>query len=155
LSLFNLASLYQLQGSQERAGPVLKRAVLIQQNAPEPNYPVWAESLEALSDLYLQTNQLRHPCVTCVDSLLVALYKPLPVYPADLVKEGVGDQMVLEFFIDEEGAVQLPHIVEAKNDELAWIALTAVSRWYFEPPLREGRPVITRVRLPMTFSPSK
>lgn len=89
------------------------------------------------------------------DSLPVALYKPIPVYPSHLAKEGVGDQVMIEFFIDKEGAVQLPHIVEAKNDELAWIALTALSRWHFEPPLRQGRPEVTRIRLPMNFSPSQ
>jgi TonB family protein len=80
-------------------------------------------------------------------------YKPLPVYPPDIAKEGAGDKVIAEFFIDEDGAVQLPHIAEAKNDELAWVALTALSRWRFEPPLRQGRPVVTRIRLPMTFSP--
>jgi len=90
-----------------------------------------------------------------LDSLPVPLYKPVPVYPPHLVDEGIGDQVMVEFFIDEEGTVQLPYIVEAKNDELAWAALTAVSRWHFEPPLRQGRAVIVRARLPMTFSPPK
>lgn len=89
------------------------------------------------------------------DSLPVALYNPIPAYPSHLAKEGVGDMVMIEFFIDEEGAVQLPHIVEAKNDELAWLALTAVSRWLFESPLRQGRPVVIRARLPINFSPSK
>ena len=85
----------------------------------------------------------------------MALYKPIPAYPPHLAKAGVGDQVMIEFFIDIEGAVQLPHIVEAKNDELAWIALTALSRWHFEPPFRQGRPAVTRIRLPMNFSPSQ
>ena len=88
------------------------------------------------------------------DSLPVALYKPIPPYPSRLLKEGVGDIVMVEFFIDVEGAVQLPHIVEAKNDELAWLALTAVSRWRFEPPLRQGQPIVTRARLPINFTPS-
>ena len=39
--------------------------------------------------------------------------------------------MIAELFGDEEGVVQLPHILESKNDGLAWIALTAVSRSTF------------------------
>ena len=67
----------------------------------------------------------------------------------------MGDKFKAECFMDEDGTVQHAHIVEAKNDELAWIALTALSRWRFEPPLRQGRPVVTRIRLPMTFSPTQ
>lgn len=92
---------------------------------------------------------------SALDSLPVALYKPIPNYPPHLAMGGIGDLVLVEFFIDEDGVVQLPHIVEAKNDELAWIALTTVSRWRFDTPLREGRPVVTRVRLPMNFSPSQ
>ena len=106
---------------------------------------------EILKNLKNQSQNIH--ATAALDSLPVALYKPLPVYPPDIAKEGVGDKVIAEFFIDEDGTVQLPHIVEAKNDELAWIALTALSRWRFEPPLRQGRPVVTRIRLPMTFSP--
>jgi TonB family protein len=90
-----------------------------------------------------------------LDSLPVALYNPVPVYPPHLIKEGVGDQVIVEIFIDEEGVVQLPHVVKAKNDELTWTALTAISRWHFEPSFRQGQAVITRARFPITFSPSK
>jgi TonB family protein len=92
---------------------------------------------------------------SALDSLPMALYKPRPAYPPHLLKEGIGDRVMIEFFIDEDGLVQLPRIVESKNDELAWIALTALSRWHFEPPLRHGRPTVTRIKLPINFSPSQ
>lgn len=89
-----------------------------------------------------------------LDALPVALYQPLPPYPYHLKKKGIEDTVVIQFFIDEEGAVQLPRIVKAENDELAWITLTTVSRWHFEPPLRQGKPVIARIQLPMKFDSS-
>jgi TonB family protein len=93
--------------------------------------------------------------ISALDSLPEALYKPNPSYPSHLSKKGVRDHVVVEFFIDEEGRVQLPHIVKAKNDELAWIAVTAVSRWHFTPPLRHGQPAVARAQLPITFDSSQ
>ncbi|MEO6823281.1 MAG: TonB family protein [Nitrosospira sp.] len=89
-----------------------------------------------------------------LDTLPVALYQPQPPYPYHLKKKGIEDTVVVQFFIDEEGAVQLPRIFKAENDELAWITLTTVSRWHFEPPLRQGKPVIARVQIPMKFDSS-
>lgn len=92
---------------------------------------------------------------TDLDSLPKALYQPIPAYPPLLFEEGVTDRVIAEFFIDEDGDVQLPNIVKSTNDELAWAALTAISRWHFEPPLHQGRPVVTRVRVPISFSTSQ
>ncbi|SFW17520.1 TonB family protein [Nitrosovibrio sp. Nv17] len=81
-----------------------------------------------------------------------ALYAPHPAYPYHLRRKGITGTVLAEFYIDEDGAVQLPRLVEAANPELGWAALTALSRWRFEPPLRGGRPVMARTRIPLEFS---
>lgn len=52
---------------------------------------------------------------------------PSPVEGAKTLGQLMHNQP--EFFIDEEGAVQLPHLHKAENDELAWVALTESPRF--------------------------
>jgi TonB family protein len=86
-----------------------------------------------------------------LDALPQPLYAPPPVYPSHLKGSGVTDLVLVEFFIDKEGWVHLPRLMEAKNEELGWLALTAVSRWRYTPPLRAGKAVLTRARMPLRF----
>ena len=91
-----------------------------------------------------------HP-LSGLDSLPQPLYAPQPVYPYRLKVSGVTDLVLVEFLIDKDGWVHLPRLIEAKNEELGWLALTAVSRWRFTPPLQSGKPVVERVRMPLRF----
>ncbi len=56
-SLSNLAGLYYTQGNYERAEPVFKRALAIQEKALGPDHPHMAGSLENLAALYRATNR--------------------------------------------------------------------------------------------------
>jgi TonB family protein len=48
----------------------------------------------------------------------------------------------IQFYIDEKGAVRLPAIKYSDRIDLAESALEAVRQWKFEPPTRNGRPVL-------------
>ncbi len=91
-----------------------------------------------------------HP-LSALDSLPQPLYAPQPVYPYHLKVKQVTDRVLVEFLIDKDGWVHLPRLIEVENEELGWLALTAVSRWRYTPPLRAGKPVVARVRMPMRF----
>jgi TonB family protein len=69
-----------------------------------------------------------------------------PEYPRKLARSSHGGRVTVEFYIDEEGRVRLPSVdrqaIEA-NEELAALAVTAVEQWKFDPPLMNGRPVLT------------
>ncbi|WON72907.1 TonB family protein [Nitrosospira sp. Is2] len=86
-----------------------------------------------------------------LDALPEPVYAPQPVYPYHLKVSGVTDLVLVEFLIDEDGWVHLPRLIEGKNEELGWLALTAVLRWRFTPPLQSGKPVVARVRMPVRF----
>ncbi len=60
---------------------------------------------------------------------------------------------MVEFFIDRDGRAQLPRVLDAPDEGLAWAAATAVSRWQFTPPLRGGKPVDVRATVPVDFNP--
>lgn len=78
-------------------------------------------------------------------------YQAVPVYPRALQKQSVMDRVLVEFVIDELGAVQLPHATKFTNEVLAWAATAAVSRWRFAPPMHAGEAVAARAVVPVVF----
>jgi TonB family protein len=86
-----------------------------------------------------------------LDAMPKALYRPLPVYPRKLKADGVKDTVLIEFYVDETGNVLLPNPMQFENADLAWSAATALARWQFSPPTREGKPVIAKLRMPFAF----
>ncbi len=82
-------------------------------------------------------------------------FQPSPIIPAAMVKENAAAETEIEFFIDRGGHAQLPRIVSASREDFAWAAATAVARWQFTAPAKNGKPVDVRVRIPITFAPPK
>ena len=85
-----------------------------------------------------------------------------PVYPKsafDLRLEGVVE---VEFIVDARGRVRDGWAIkpkepvrgglEAATRDLQQAAVAAVRNWEFEPALKDGRPVPTLARAPMTFT---
>jgi TonB family protein len=106
--------------------------------------------------LRLLRNSEKNPALLAklseLDALPVPLYKPMPPYPFQLKKENKSGIAIIEFVLDEKGAVHFPRIVEADQAEFGWAAATAIVRWRFTPPLQKGKPVQARLRLPMRFN---
>ncbi len=86
-----------------------------------------------------------------LDVVPKALSRRPPVYPSSLRKAGQPGEALIEFCIDENGDAQLPRIVSASAPEFGYSAAQAVSTWRFEPPLKNGKPVIARVQIPVAF----
>jgi len=65
---------------------------------------------------------------------------------------GVGDRIegraIVEFHINHLGEVRMPQVVEASHPEVARAAVATVSDMTFSPPRHEGRPAVTKVRMP-------
>src|SRR5262249_23675424 len=66
-----------------------------------------------------------------LDRKLVPLWRGFPVYPKALVEQGLAGDATVEFVIDRDGRVRLPHIVKSSADAFGWAAATAVSQWVF------------------------
>jgi TonB family protein len=80
------------------------------------------------------------------------VWQHAPVYPTALREKGEAGNAQIEFFVDENGDAQLPRIVEASAPEFGYAAAQAVATWRFEPPLKDGKPVCSRVRVPLVFT---
>lgn len=75
-----------------------------------------------------------------------------PTYPSALRESGQEGSAEIEFYLDKVGDAQLPRIVSATSPEFGYAAVQAVAAWRFEPPLKNGKPVIARAKIPVNFS---
>lgn len=75
-----------------------------------------------------------------------------PVYPSTMDQTGQSGQATIEFFIDKRGDAQLPRVVSSSDQAFGYAAAQAVATWRFEPPLKDGKPVIVRTQIQINFS---
>ncbi len=64
-------------------------------------------------------------------------------------------EVVLIFEVDEQGNVQNARVQSSTHESFAGPALEAIRRWRFEPGKKQGKPVRSRMKLPMTFKKKK
>lgn len=74
-----------------------------------------------------------------------------PVYPAAMRESGIRGEVVVEFTVDIEGRVTNAFVARSLNAAFDEPALVAVRQWKFEPGLKEGVPVATRLQVPVLF----
>lgn len=87
-----------------------------------------------------------------LDSNPRILYQTQPVDPRSATgNSSLPEDVIIEFFIDPDGLVQLPRVLSAKTTALGWAAATAVQRWVFETPRVKGEPVFARRELRFSF----
>lgn len=80
-----------------------------------------------------------------LDRIPVPVRADSPFYPKALADQGVTGEVVVGFYIDEQGAVRMPFVISWPHNNLADYAIEAVQRWKFEPPTHDGRPVMAYV----------
>jgi len=71
-----------------------------------------------------------------------ALEQPMPKYPAALAPRQVEGTAAVRFYVDQDGRVRLPELIEATSPEFAEAALAAVAQWRYEPPQEGGRRIV-------------
>ncbi len=87
---------------------------------------------------------------------VVAVSTPRPTYPVRAQRLGLSGKVVVEFTVDESGAVRDPRIVEADPPGVFDRAvLRGVRRWSFKPRQEDGRPVAVRIRQTVVFTPGE
>lgn len=81
------------------------------------------------------------------------IYQPSPSMTKEVNqarKNGTGTVYII-FILDEQGRVQNPKIQKSTHPAFEKSALSAIKKWKFEPGKRSGKPVKTRMRVPITF----
>ena len=72
-------------------------------------------------------------------------------YPEMAQRAEIEGRVIVQFVVDERGAVTEPVVVRSPRDLLSGAALDAVRRIAFEPGQQRGRPVKVRMTVPVTF----
>lgn len=103
------------------------------------NHVVEPETEVSVLDL---SQPVKVPRVQSLAQRPKALAQPMPDYPAALRSRSLEGTATVRFYVDEEGRVRLPELIEATSPEFAEAALAAVARWRYEPPQEGGRRIV-------------
>ena len=88
-----------------------------------------------------------------LDHPLTAEVRPSPGFPAVMRQSGIlSGSVVLDFYVDENGATRLPVIVSATEDAFAAAAAQALAHWRFAPPRSHDQPVIAHATQEFIFA---
>lgn len=74
-----------------------------------------------------------------------------PHFPAEMRKARISGEAVVSLIVGSNGEVQDAIIARSTHREFESAALEAVRQWKFDPGQKAGRPVNTRVDLPVVF----
>lgn len=75
------------------------------------------------------------------------------VYPPEALALGEGGAVALRITIDESGHVSGVEVVQSGGPAFDAAATGAVMQWKFEPAMRDGKPVKSRITVPFEFDP--
>lgn len=74
-----------------------------------------------------------------------------PKYPSSLAEKGVKGRVTIDFYIDQEGNVRMPSASPKEDPRLTGLAIDALSKWKFDPPTVNGKPVLVKVSQVFNF----
>lgn len=79
---------------------------------------------------------------------------PPPEYPAELACDGIGGKVVLMLQIGQDGVPAEARVqTSSGRPALDAAAMEAVRAWRFVPGTAAGKPVATKIQVPVTFTP--
>ena len=87
-----------------------------------------------------------------LDAMPTPLSRRSPVFPLQIPAEVASGDATIEFLIDTDGHARLPRVVSASDPAFGYAAVQAVGTWLFSAPLVDGKPVVTRLRVPLNFT---
>ena len=86
-----------------------------------------------------------------LDSEPTPLLQRPPVFPYELRKVVHYAEVIVDFIVDKDGRVPWAKVKSATYPGFEDAAILGVSRWQFKPGSKAGRPVNTRMRVPLRF----
>jgi RNA polymerase sigma factor (sigma-70 family) len=73
-------------------------------------------------------------------------------YPKALREAGITGEAVISFIVTADGEVKNPFVEKSSHREFEAPAVAAVSQWKFDPGMKAGRVVNTRMTVPIVFT---
>ena len=90
-----------------------------------------------------------------LDAVPEAVVEVMPEPPDMLGAVLPEGRVVVDYFIDPEGKVRMPLIVRSDDEAFSAAVLLAITEWRYEPPKKQGVPVMTRVWRQFDFKPAQ
>ena len=85
----------------------------------------------------------------------VAVRKVDPAYPLELMKNNVEGTVTLYAVIHSDGHVSTVRVLEGPDDRLNAYASDALSRWQFQPAVKNGEAIAIEAVIRVPFRPRK
>jgi len=80
------------------------------------------------------------------------LFQSPPNYPSELRRRKIEGTVFVVFVVDPQGKVENLRVERSSDPGFEQAALDAVRRWRFEPAVRGGAKVPSRMRIPIRFA---
>lgn len=87
-----------------------------------------------------------------LDKIPNPLHRVAPTYPYEMKQAGISGWSRVIFIVDDNGRVRAPRIDSSSHREFEQPSIDAVLQWRFEPGMKDGRAVKTRMMLPLKFN---
>jgi TonB family protein len=125
-------------------------------NFEQSGFVVVTQNVGAFADKLLREFSPEEPVYRAysiqeIDGKLNTIRDGLPPYTKDLAAKGLSGTVTLAYYVDEKGRVRMPVVLNDANPELANLSVETVKQWQFEPPTRNGKPVLVSVRQDIKF----
>jgi len=121
--------------------------------SPDDQYVALDKSGDRLLKMLTTTPAPTFPKVADLDAMPVLRYQLRPVIPQDVRQAGLPASALIEIIIDRFGHAQFPRIVSTTNQAYGWAAATAIGRWQFTVPTKNGVPVDAIADIPSQYVP--
>ena len=90
------------------------------------------------------------------NSAVAAVDMSRPDYPKSAAKAGIGGQVILLVDVAADGSVAGVEVQHPSQDaRLDAAAVERARAWRFKPKMEDGKPVASRIRVPVTFEPTE
>ncbi len=89
---------------------------------------------------------------TELDQIPIPRFQASPVYPSALRQAGVKGEVTVGFIVDANGNVCEAYALKSTQREFEASAIEAVTKWKFRPGEKGGKPVNTRLQVPIVFN---
>lgn len=86
-----------------------------------------------------------------LDQQPTALLQQPPDFPRELRNLVSYAEVVVDFIVNDKGRVPWAKVRSSTHSGFENAAIRGVSRWQFKPGMKKGRPVNTRMRVPLRF----
>jgi protein TonB len=89
--------------------------------------------------------------LTDIDQKPRAIYQGSPVYPAQMRGKKVEGVVTIRFIVDANGKVESPKVEKSSHPAFEGPAINALKKWKFEPGLKNGERVASRMKISIRF----